>query len=282
MAKKKQDYPADFLAFYQAYPKERHQGYVAPFKSWSSLEKKGELPELSVILKAIEEQKTTRGWLNGYIPMMTTWLNQKRWEAEVQDNSLAKEQAEKRKQQRVTAFCNTQEEVITEWYGKLTQWAAYNKYNLLKLAPVFGSYLHPVVDTLVLNSITLYIPEPENPLSMPCAILDAFCDIMNLRCKGCNWTEEAVVATCEEYPNTVLMLVCGRYCDSLGIDSLPSHVSITPKESVNLRKLLTHMLDPDVCSLYRERYGHKAFFAPDTWLNAFTPDAILENFQEVI
>jgi hypothetical protein len=282
MAKKKQDYPADFLAFYQAYPKERHQGYVAPFKSWSSLEKKGELPELSVILKAIEEQKTTRGWLNGYIPMMTTWLNQKRWEAEVQDNALAKEQAEKRKQQRVTAFCNTQEEVITEWYDKLTQWAAYNKYNLLKLAPVFGGYLHPVVDTLVLNSITLYIPEPENPLSMPCAILDAFCDIMNLRCKGCNWTEEAVVATCEEYPNTVLMLVCGRYCDSLGIDSLPSHVSITPKESVNLRKLLTHMLDPDVCLLYRERYGYKAFFAPDTWLNAFTPDAILENFQEVI
>ena len=282
MARKKQDYPADFLAFYQAYPKERHQGYVAPFKCWARLEKKGELPELSVILKAIEEQKTTRGWLNGYIPMMTTWLNQKRWEAEVQDNSLAKEQAEKRKQQRVTAFCNTQEEVITEWYDRLTQWAAYNKYNLLKLSPVFGGYLHPVVDAIVLNSITLYIPEPENPLSMPCAILDAFCDIMNLRYKGCNWTEEAVVATCEEYPNTVLMLVCGRYCDSLGIDSLPSHVSITPKESVNLRKLLTYMLDPDVCLLYRERYGYKAFFAPDTWLNAFTPDAILENFQEVI
>ena len=63
MAKKKQDYPADFLAFYQAYPKERHQGYVAPFKCWASLEKKGELPELSVIIKAIDEQKTTRGWL---------------------------------------------------------------------------------------------------------------------------------------------------------------------------------------------------------------------------
>lgn len=282
MAKKKQDYPADFLAFYQAYPKERHQGYVAPFKCWSSLEKKGELPELSVIIKAIDEQKTTRSWLSGYIPMMTTWLNQKRWEAEVQDNSLVKEQAAKAKQQKVVAFCDTQAEVITEWHERLVQRAAYYKYNLLKLAPFCGTYLYPVVDTLVFNNITLYIPEPESPVSIPCAILDAFCDLMNLRCKGIDWTEEAVTATCREYPNTVLMLVCGRYCDSLGIDSLPGCVTITPNESMNLRKLLTRMLDPEVCSLYRERYGHKAFFAPDTWLNAFTPDAILENFQEVV
>ena len=61
---------------------------------------------------------------------MTTWLNQKRWEAEVQDNSLAKEQAAKSKQQKVTAFCNTQEEVITEWHDRIVQRAAYYKYNL--------------------------------------------------------------------------------------------------------------------------------------------------------
>ena len=117
MARKKQDYPADFLAFYQAYPKERHQGYVAPFKSWSSLEKKGELPELSVILKAIEEQKTTRGWLNGYIPMMTTWLNQKRWEAEVQDNSLAKEQAANSKRLQRFAIHRKKRTFIVSWRG---------------------------------------------------------------------------------------------------------------------------------------------------------------------
>jgi hypothetical protein len=282
MARKKQEYPAEFLAFYQAYPKERHQGYVAPFRSWASLVKKGELPELAVLLKAIEEQKATRSWLSGYIPMMTTWLNQKRWEAEVQDNSLVKEQAARVRQQKVVQFCDTQSGVITEWTAKLRQQADYYKYNLWKLAPFGASYLHYVIDTIVFNGITLYIPEPESSVSLPCAVLDAFCDIMNLRCKGGSWTEGDIVSITEEYPNTVLILVCGRYCDSLGIDSLPYHVSISPKESVNLRKLLSLMLDPDACASYRVKYGYKAFFKSDTWLRAFSADAILENFQEVI
>lgn len=72
-----------FDAFYQAYPK--HVGREAARKSWNKLKPDSNMQ--SVILKAIEAQKRTEQWQESggkYIPMPSTWLNQMRWDDEIE------------------------------------------------------------------------------------------------------------------------------------------------------------------------------------------------------
>ena len=72
-----------FEKFWAAYPKK--VGKQAAQKAWSRLKPNNELTE--TILQAIERQKSSIQWStnNGqFIPNPTTWLNQGRWEDEVQ------------------------------------------------------------------------------------------------------------------------------------------------------------------------------------------------------
>lgn len=73
-----------FDVFWQAYP--RKTGKAAARKAFDKAK-----PPLDVVLKAIEAQKHSAQWQrdNGqYIPYPATWLNQGRWEDEVQETEL--------------------------------------------------------------------------------------------------------------------------------------------------------------------------------------------------
>lgn len=77
----------DVITFYKAYPLKKDFGQVE--KTWSKLEKAKKLPELSVLLEAIEAQKKERvikqsrgEWVPNW-PYPSTWLNGYRWLDEV-------------------------------------------------------------------------------------------------------------------------------------------------------------------------------------------------------
>lgn len=72
-------YSLDFEEFYKAYP--RHIGKKAAWKAYL----KSDIPQRLVILVAIERQKRSQQWQDPkYIPHPATWLNQSRWEDEVE------------------------------------------------------------------------------------------------------------------------------------------------------------------------------------------------------
>lgn len=88
---RKNIYTSNFLKFWEAYPKKSGKG--AAFKSYQNI--KSPRPSLQEILQAIAAQSKTEQWKNKqYIPNPATWLNQRRWEDEVDSNviSLAKPQ----------------------------------------------------------------------------------------------------------------------------------------------------------------------------------------------
>jgi len=75
------EYTADFLEFWQAYPKK--VGKDAAFKAWEKASHKPPLPE---IISSVEAHKKTPQWKKDggdYIPHPATWLNQGRWSDEV-------------------------------------------------------------------------------------------------------------------------------------------------------------------------------------------------------
>lgn len=69
-----------FDRFWQAYPKKVGKG--AAEKSFGKFKPDDALTER--MLRAIEAQRSTRQWKEGYIPNPATWLNQRRWEDEVE------------------------------------------------------------------------------------------------------------------------------------------------------------------------------------------------------
>jgi len=70
----------DFDTFWSAYPVKKGKG--AAEKSWQKLS-----PDLQTVIIAIEAQKQSDQWTKDkgkFIPYPATWLNQKRWEDEVE------------------------------------------------------------------------------------------------------------------------------------------------------------------------------------------------------
>lgn len=79
--KNKEEYTEDFEKFWSVYPNKK-SGKANAFISWKKLN--GRRPPVEQITAAIEKQKGSTDWIkdNGqFIPMATTWLNQKRWDA---------------------------------------------------------------------------------------------------------------------------------------------------------------------------------------------------------
>ena len=69
-----------FLIFYKAYPKKMNKKEA--LAKWM----KADLPDISIILKAIEKQKVAVQWQNRqYIPYPATWINQERWTDEIKE-----------------------------------------------------------------------------------------------------------------------------------------------------------------------------------------------------
>jgi hypothetical protein len=78
----KNTYTSDFLSFWDVYP--RKVGKDAAWKAWKN--RNGSLPEINIIITAIENQKNSDQWLKDsgqYIPNPATWINQGRWEDEL-------------------------------------------------------------------------------------------------------------------------------------------------------------------------------------------------------
>lgn len=73
--------PDDFLKFWAHYPNKK--GRLDALKAWNAAIKKGILPPIEQILKALETQKQDDQWCKDggqYIPHPATWLNQGRWD----------------------------------------------------------------------------------------------------------------------------------------------------------------------------------------------------------
>ena len=76
-----------FDAFWKAYP--RHTSKSTALKAWNKIRPNNEL--LAKMLKAINDQKTSDQWIKDggqFIPHPATWLNQKRWEDEIQKEEV--------------------------------------------------------------------------------------------------------------------------------------------------------------------------------------------------
>jgi hypothetical protein len=82
-ARKRNTYTPDFELFYQAYPKKVKK--PGAFKEWKKLN--GNRPDIQVVLKAIEEQKTWRSWMEGFIPDPERWIKNERWADEKPENT---------------------------------------------------------------------------------------------------------------------------------------------------------------------------------------------------
>jgi hypothetical protein len=72
-----------FVQFWNAYPK--HRAKKVAFKAFCKLQMTDEL--FATIISAVEAQKKTQDWRKEggqYIPLASTWLNQARWEDEIE------------------------------------------------------------------------------------------------------------------------------------------------------------------------------------------------------
>ena len=72
--------PSLFDEFWAAYP--RHVGKQAAFKAFAKLQPTAAL--VARLIDAIEAQRSTRDWREGFIPHASTWLNGERWADEVE------------------------------------------------------------------------------------------------------------------------------------------------------------------------------------------------------
>lgn len=79
-------YTADFLKFWSSYP--RHTSKSTAFNAFKKIKDRKKL--LPQMLKAIELEKQSSQWQQGtqFIPLASTWLNQRRWEDETESTSL--------------------------------------------------------------------------------------------------------------------------------------------------------------------------------------------------
>lgn len=104
---KKEIYTPVFLKFWEAYPRKIGKG--AAFKAYTNI--KEPRPNLKEILFSIDGHKKTEQWGNKqFIPNPSTWLNQRRWEDEI-DNSITStlrrvKTKEEREQEEREAFAN--------------------------------------------------------------------------------------------------------------------------------------------------------------------------------
>lgn len=71
-----------FDIFWKAYPKHTN---TSKKKTKEKFERALKKTDLDTILSAIERQKKTRQWIEGYIPMATTWLNGEHWDDEIEE-----------------------------------------------------------------------------------------------------------------------------------------------------------------------------------------------------
>ena len=78
--KKENTYSAEFQKLWSAYPKKTDKKKA--WQRWNNMN--GLRPGIETLLSAIERQKISRSWKEGFVPHLSTWLNGARWEDEVE------------------------------------------------------------------------------------------------------------------------------------------------------------------------------------------------------
>lgn len=77
------DNNALFISFWKEYPKKKSKGQAE--KTWLKLSKQKILPDISILLTAIQKQKNSKEWQDKqFIPYPSSWLNNKGWEDEIE------------------------------------------------------------------------------------------------------------------------------------------------------------------------------------------------------
>jgi hypothetical protein len=72
----------NFVRFWAQYPRKEAKGQA--YKTWLKLKAEGILPEIEVILKAIENRTKAKAWPEKtFIKHPSTWLNAWGWEDEI-------------------------------------------------------------------------------------------------------------------------------------------------------------------------------------------------------
>lgn len=72
-------YTEEFVSFWESYPKKTAKPEA--FKAW-----RRESPDLSAVLKSLPRFKESDQWRRGFIPNPATFINQRRWEDEVESS----------------------------------------------------------------------------------------------------------------------------------------------------------------------------------------------------
>ena len=80
-------YTAEFEEYWVCYPKKIGKG--AAFSAWNKI-KMDKLLLSAKCVQAVEWQRETKSWREGYIPNPETYLNQRRWEDEPQETIKTK------------------------------------------------------------------------------------------------------------------------------------------------------------------------------------------------
>lgn len=263
-------YSEDFLLFYKAYPKDRHQGYVKPFQAWERLRKKGVLPPIDVIVSAVEHQKKTRQWLSGYIPMMTTWLNQQRWEAAIEENSIQKEAKRRQTSELDAETKQIREERFTEREEELSR----IKYNSSKMHAYDLELVGSVARFFIFRGSTIYSPNVMFPFES--CVADVITDLVMLRTKGTISTE---LTWLHDFNTTLVLALFCRHSDSFSMDELV-HLPVSDKENSILSKILPALAIPDLCAAYRSKYSYKTFVPIEEWAAVVDVFDVLSVFRD--
>lgn len=80
------EYSSDFLEFWEEYPKGRKRSKPTAWRAWKKLRPDAALR--ATILNALRKHSQSADWLKDggqFIPYPATWLNQRRWEDEIDD-----------------------------------------------------------------------------------------------------------------------------------------------------------------------------------------------------
>lgn len=284
MAKRK-EYPEDFEKVYDAFPKVRTTGRTLPFRSWERLRIAEELPDVSVILAAIDTQKQGPQWQAGFVPMLSTWLNQHRWEAE-ECVDIARQVESQHQQTKKEAFIERQQ--ATQQSVLEAKRVAYEKlhYNLSKLTALRNISDHKYIcehlcNLLVYNDIILYCKNGNSTLTDAGLICDTLMDVYHLRFKGIQPDTETLTSFWNDYAATITVLLLARHGQGNAIDVLPSLITLSDKDCINMRKVVTQLADIDQTKAIRTQYNIQSFYSPDDWFCMYPIETILKLFPEV-
>jgi len=86
----------DFDLIYLHYPSSGKKGKTPALKKYKEYRRLESVPDNQTLIDHIEESKKTKSWQEGYVPHFSTWMNQRRWEDEIDESEIVLTEEEQR------------------------------------------------------------------------------------------------------------------------------------------------------------------------------------------